>query len=251
MSSVNLKNLSIEELKKMVKKKNEEMKKLEQEKEKEKLILAYKKLQNKEEKLSQEKNQIISKSKSKSKTKSKPISKQKSKSKSKSKQKEKGYDEDFQECIKNKTIPKDAPAYFTKALIRAKKEYEKGIKLETSALRNLAEKYVIDGKPGLKPLQYFAEKVARIKDFLRNHRNIKVRMLLICLMERKIIEKSKGESKIRFEQDKAYFQSETYINLEKNRCESNTLFNVIRNYGKNSQLYKKWFRLVFQRSNQF
>ena len=56
------------------------------------------------------------------------------------------------------------------------KEYEKGIKLEKSALSNFAEKYVIDGKPGLTLLQYFAEKVARIKDFLRNHRNIKVRM---------------------------------------------------------------------------
>ena len=40
MSSVNLKNLSVQELKKLVKYKNEEVKKLEQEKEK--LILAYK-----------------------------------------------------------------------------------------------------------------------------------------------------------------------------------------------------------------
>ena len=55
MSSVNLNNLSIEELKKLVKEKNEEVKKLEQEKEKEKLILAYNKLQKKEEKLTQEK----------------------------------------------------------------------------------------------------------------------------------------------------------------------------------------------------
>ena len=71
------------------------------------------------------------------------------------------------------------------------KEHDKGIKLEKSALLNFAEKYVIDGKPGLIPLQFFAEKAARIKDFLRNHRNIKVRMLLICLMERKIIENTK------------------------------------------------------------
>ena len=207
MSSVNLNNLSIQELKKLVKDKNEEVKKLEQEKEKEKLILAYKKLQKKEEKLTQEKKEI----KQKSKTKSKPIPKQKSKSK----QKEKSYNENFQECIKNKTIPKDAPDYFKKALKRAKKEYDKGIKLEKSALSNFAEKYVIDGKPGLTLLKHFAEKVTRIKDFLRNHRNIKVRMILICLMERKHIEKSKGESKIRFEQDNAYFHSQTHINLEK------------------------------------
>ena len=95
------------------------------------------------------------------------------------------------------------------------KEYNNEIKLEKSALSNFAEKYVIDGKPGLTPLQFFAEKVARIKDFLRNHRNIKHRMILICEMEQQINIKTKGKTKINFNQDKAYFQSETHINLEK------------------------------------
>ena len=209
MTSVNLNNLSIQELRKLVKEKNEEVKKLEQEKEK--LILAYKKLQKKEEKLTQEKNEIKPKlkpkpkSKTKSKTKSKPIPKQKIKT----------FDEYFQECIKNKTIPKDTPHYLKKALERAMKEYDKGIKHEKSALSNFAEKYVIDGKPGLTPLQYFAEIVSQLNDFLRNHRNIKVRKILVCEMERQIIEKSKGKSKINFDQDKAYFQSQTHINLEK------------------------------------
>ena len=205
MSSEDLNNLSIEELKKLVKEKNEIVEKLKKENKKEKLIQVYKKLQKKEEKLRESKSKLKSKSKTKSKT----------KSKSKSKQKEKSYEEYFQECIKNKTIPKDAPDYLKKALKRAMKEYEKGIKLEKSALSNFAEKYVIDGKPGLTPLQFFAEKVARIKDFLRNRRNIKVRMLLICEMEQQIIEKSEGKSKINFSQDKTYFQSETHINLEK------------------------------------
>ena len=40
-------------------------------------------------------------------------------------------------------------------------------------------------------------------------------MILICFMERQTIEKTKGESKISFEQDKAYFHSQTHINLEK------------------------------------
>ena len=74
----------------------------------------------------------------------------------------KTFDEYFQECIKNKTIPKDTPHYLKKALERAMKEYEKGIKHEKSALSNFAEKYVIEGKPCLTPLQYFAEKVVRI-----------------------------------------------------------------------------------------
>ena len=211
MSSVNLNNLSIQELKKLVKEKNEEVKKLEQEKEKEKLILAYKKLQKKEEKLTQEKNEI------KPKLKPKPKSKPKSKTKSKPfpKQKIKTFDEYFQECIKNKTIPKDTPHYLKKALERAMKEYDKGIKHEKSALSNFAEKYIIDGKPGLTPLQYFAKIVTQLKEFLRNHRNIKVRMIMICEMEQQIIEKVKGKSKIDFSEDKACFQSQTHINLEK------------------------------------
>ena len=50
---------------------------------------------------------------------------------------------------------------------------------------------------------------------MRNHRNTKVKTIFICEMEKQIIEKSKGESKITFIQDNAYFHSETYINLEK------------------------------------
>ena len=201
MSSVNLNNLSIQEFKKLVKYKNEEVKKLEQEKEKERLILAYKKLQNKEQKLSQ--------------VESKSIPKPKSKPKTKSKQKIKTFNEYFQECIKNKTIPKDTPHYFKKALERAMKEYEEGIILEKSALANFAEKYVIEGLPGKIPIEFFREKATQIKDFLRNYRNTKVRMLLVCEMEKQIIEKSNGETKTNYEHDKAYFQSLTYINLEK------------------------------------
>ena len=72
------------------------------------------------------------------------------------------------------------------------KEYNKGIRHEKSALSNFAENYVIDGKPGLTPLQHFAEIVSQLKEFLRNHRNIKVRTILICEMEQQIIEKVKG-----------------------------------------------------------
>ena len=40
-------------------------------------------------------------------------------------------------------------------------------------------------------------------------------MILVCEMERQIIEKINGESKTTYEQDNAYFQSRTHINLEK------------------------------------
>ena len=183
----------------------------------------------------------MSQVKSKSKSKSKPIPKQKIKT----------FDEYFQECIKNKTIPKDTPHYLKKALERAMKEYDKGIKHEKSALLNFAEKYVIDGKAGLTPLQYFAKIVTQLKEFLRNHRNIKVRMILICEMERQIIEKSNGKSKISFEQDKTYFQSETLINLEKTDVKVILSQMLKRIVGNLIGYQKKRFRLVFQRGNQF
>ena len=153
--------------------------------------------------MTQEKKEI--KQKSKSKPKFKP------KSKSKSKQKKKDFVDYYQECIKGKDIPKDAPEYFKKALEQAKKEFEKLIILEKSALANFAEKYVIDGIPGLIPIEYFSKIVTQIKDFLRNHRNTKVRMILVCEMERKINKKSKTT----YEHDNANFQSRTHINLEK------------------------------------
>ena len=53
-------------------------------------------------------------------------------------------------------------------------------------------------------------KSPRFKDFLRSHRNIKVRFVLVWLME----QKSFGKRKTIFAQDKAYFHSETYINVE-------------------------------------
>ena len=115
--------------------------------------------------------------------------KSKPKPKPKPKPKIKTFDEYFQECIKNKSIPKDTLEYLKKALERAMKEYDKGIKHEKSALENFAEKYVIDGKPGIKPFKYFAEKASQLKEFLRNHRNIKVRMILVCIMETQISEK--------------------------------------------------------------
>ena len=197
MSSEIFKNLPLKDKKKLIKEEYEKIKKLKQEIRDEKLMLAYEKLQKQKEKLSQEKYKIKQKSKPKPKPKpkSKPKSKSKTKTKTIPKQKAKTFDEYFQECIKNKTIPKDTPPYLKKALERAMKEYNNGIKLEKSALQNFAEKYVIDGKPGLTPFQFFAEKVSQLKDFLRNHRNIKVRMILICEMEQQIIEKIKQKEK--------------------------------------------------------
>ena len=146
MSSADLNNLSIKKFKKLIKKEYDENKKLRQNK-KEKLIQVYKKLQKQNNKLKQ---QIY-----------------KPKPKTKPKQKIKTFDDYFQECIKNKSIPKDSPNYLKKALERAMKEYDNGIKHEKSALENFAEKYVIDGKPKIMPLDYFSEKAKR--DLFEKH----------------------------------------------------------------------------------
>ena len=190
MSSADLNNLSIKDLKKLVEEEYNENKKLRQDKKKEKLIEVCKKLHKQNKKLRQEKQQV--------------------KSKPKPKQKVKTFDEYFQECIKNKSIPKDTPDYLKKALERAMKEYDNGIRHEKSAVENFAEKYVIDGKQKIMPFVYFAEKATQIKQFLRNHRNVKIRMIMVCIMEQKHMEKRKTI----ITQDKAYFNTETYINLE-------------------------------------
>ena len=49
---------------------------------------------------------------------------------------------------------------------------------------------------------------------MRNHRNTKVRMILVCGMETQTIEKVEDSIPI-FEYDEAYFHSRTHINLEK------------------------------------
>ena len=106
------------------------------------------------------------------------------KTETKNKPKTKSCDEYFRECIKNQTIPKDTPPYLKTALKRALKEYNVGMKHEKSANDNCAEKYVIiNEKPEFFPIELFKEKAPQIKDFLRNHRNIKVRFLMTCLME--------------------------------------------------------------------
>ena len=62
---------------------------------------------------------------------------------------------------------------------------------------------------------------------MRNHRNIRVRMILVCEMERQIIEKSKGKSKIIYEQNNAYFHSKTKINVDKTKVKD-ILINIIK-----------------------
>ena len=184
-----LNNLSISELKKIKKDNKQKLKKeYEELKKKQKLIEEIIKIQKTREKIN--KNQ-------------KPIPQPKPKT-------IKTFEDYFQECIKNKKIPSDTPPYLRKALERAIREYEQGIEKEKSSLEYFANKYVIKGEPDIFPFEYFQSKSSYLKEFLRNHRQIKVRFILVCLMERIIIDKQ-IHTKV---QDSAYFQSDTYINIE-------------------------------------
>ena len=50
------------------------------------------------------------------------------------------------------------------------REYEVGIKRQKSALDNFAEKYIIDEKLEVIPIDYFGEKAPQLKEFFRNQK---------------------------------------------------------------------------------
>ena len=156
---VDLKNLSIDELKR-IRRDNQNILKKEysQYKKKQKLIADIKKKKLKK--------------KTREKFKNKPT-------------RIKTFEEYFQECIKNKTIPPDTPYYLRKALEKALKEYDQGIIKEKSALDEFANKYIVKGESGITPYEFFRSKSTYLKDFLRNLGNIKVRFVLVCLMEKR------------------------------------------------------------------
>ena len=172
--------------------------------------------------------------------------KKKSKPQIKSTKKIKSFDEYFQECIKNKEIPKDTPPYFREAFERAIKEHNQGVVKEKSALDEFAKKHIIKGEPGITPLQFFGNKITILKDFLRNHRNIKVKFVLVCMMEKEEFD-DKHIIKI---QDKAYFHSDTYINL-KSTDVKDLLKKIISNITEKINIYQQngsgwYFKEVIQ-----
>ena len=127
------------------------------------------------------------------------------------KKKIKTFDEYFEECIKNKEIPKDTPDYFRVALEQAKREHDQGLVKEKSAPQGFANKYTIEGVFGLGPKMFFEHIDQTLVDFFTYHRNIKFRLVLVCMMEKQEISKASGI--INIQEDKAYFHSPTFTNL--------------------------------------
>ena len=129
----------------------------------------------------------------------------------------KTFDEYFKECIENKEIPSDTPSYLREALERAILEYDQGIVKEKSAFENFANKYIIEGEPGLTPVEFLNRIYDKLKGFFIYHRNIKFNMILVCLMEHQKIDKNRGV--VGLEEFKAYFTSGIHINLESTNVE--------------------------------
>ena len=131
----------------------------------------------------------------------------------------KTFEEYFNECIKNRKIPKDTPPYLRKALIQAIREHDLGFEMKISSLDGFTKKYIIKSLPGLLPNDFFYEINNRVIKFLKKKRNTKIRFILNCMMEKA----EKDKEKVTYNQDEAYFHSDTYSNLESTN--TNKLFN--------------------------
>ena len=142
--------------------------------------------------------------------------KKKFKKKAKAK-KVKTFEDYFENFIKNKEIPKDTPVYLRKALERALYEHEQGIEIEKSALDKFATKYIFEGIPGIRPPEYFNRVFTTVEGMLKNNRNVKFKMVLVCLFERISVKTDKGVEKL--EEYEAFFSTSNYKNLKSTNIE--------------------------------
>ena len=142
--------------------------------------------------------------------------KKKFKKKAKAK-KVKTFEDYFENFIKNKDIPKDTPDYLRKALERALYEHEQGIEIEKSALDKFATKYIFEGIPGIRPPEYFNRVFTTVEGMLKNNRNVKFKMVLVCLFERISVKTDKGVEKL--EEYEAFFSTSNYKNLKSTNIE--------------------------------
>ena len=142
--------------------------------------------------------------------------KKKLKKKAKAK-KVKTFEDYFENCIKNKEIPKDTPDYLRKALERVLYEHEQGIEIEKSALDKFATKYIFEGIAGISPPEYFNRVFTTVEGMLKNNRNVKFKMVLVCLFERITVKTDERVEKL--ENYEAFFSTSNYKNLKSTNIE--------------------------------
>ena len=224
-------NLSLDEIRQLVKQEKEGLKK------------DYDLLQKRKRLIKQYKKLVAARNKVQ-----KGINIKKKKKKATSK-KIKTFEEYFEECIKNKKIPEDTPVYLRKALERALYEHEQGITIKKSAFNNFAVIHEFEGIPGISVVEYLNRVFATVEDLVKNHKNTKIKMVLICLMARISIKKDNKVEEV--EEAESYFSSKTYKNLVATipkklvkKC-FNKIVNDLEEYNKNGSgwYFKEVLRL--------
>ena len=123
----------------------------------------------------------------------------------KKKKQKKTFQEYFDDCIKDKKIPEDTPAYLRKALKKASMEYDKDIVKFKTALDEFANQYKIEGDPNLTPAEFFEKNKDLLSYFFKKNKNVKVNLVLVCDMEQQLTNK---DGIYAFKEDEAYFRSD-------------------------------------------
>ena len=194
-------NMSLDQIKKVIEKEEKALKKEYSElNERRKLVKRFQKLQKARQKVRQGIN----------------IKKTHKKKKTKTTNKKQTYKEYFDECIKDKKIPEDTPAYLRKAIKKAVNESNRDIFKTKTALSEFAKQYVIDGDPNLTPVEYFYKNKEILIEFLNKNKNVKVSLVLVCVMEQQLIDK---DGNYVFKEDKAYFKSDQVMVLKSTNIE--------------------------------
>ena len=182
-----LKYMSLDQMRKLVKKEERALKKEYSElEERKKLIERYKKIRKARQKV-------------------------RTKINIKKKPKPKSFQEYFDECIKNRKIPEDTPPHFKKALEKVLQQYKSKIIKTKSALKKSVNQYEIEGDPNLTPDQFFKKNKKKIEQFLKKNKNMKANFVLVCDMQQPLYDQ-KGFAGYR--EDEAYFRTKTKKVLE-------------------------------------
>ena len=194
--NTNFKNMTIDQVRKVVKKEEKLLKKeLDDLNEKNKLIDRYNKIVKARKKVGRKLNSKIIVKKPKPKT----------------------FQEYFEECIKNRKIPKDTPPYFRKALEKLLKKYKPNKLVKTkSALKGAVTEYQIKGDSKLTPYQFFSKNTKQIVKFLQNNKNNKVNFVLNTEMHEPLYDKN---GFVGYKEFSKYFSSGTQEVFESTNLE--------------------------------
>ena len=91
------------------------------------------------------------------------------------------------------------------------KEYDQGLEKEKSAFEDFVNKYY-SRSSWFYSTALFRFNILCFNRFFTYHRNIKAKLILVCIMERQTVKQNVGITNI--EEDKAYFISDSRINLK-------------------------------------